>query len=179
VEQSTATSTATSTPTESGPLSTLPSVVLPLIGASILGVDIKKVKNKVSLYLLILSVPTIIINILALTILSGKDILGLIGFWSFFNLNPGLSRLVLIAPLFGFFLSLLHNKSRETVYKAWLVYSVLGLVVLIYFVMYAEAHPGDWLMPAVFAIVGLAYVAGSVLIWLYGAVTHFFRKKTN
>lgn len=172
-----ATSTATSTPGVSEPPRTFPVGVLPLTMINIFGANFRQMKKKISIYLLVLSLPTIFINVLALTILSGKDILGLIGFWSFFNLNAGLSRLVLLVPLVVFPLSILHYRSRKTVYKVWLGYSALALVVFIHFVIYAEAHPGDWLMPAVFILLGIAYIAGSIIIWLYGAIAHFFIKK--
>ena len=81
-------------------------------------------------------------------------------------------------PLIIFLVSLLHCTSRESVFKVWLVYSGLGLILfLCVVVMYLTASSGDWFRVAPFTLLGIAYIAGSLLIWLYGAVTHFLRKE--
>lgn len=181
VEVDNATSTATSTPSESEPYNALPVGVLPLTMVSVFGYDLKRVKKKitllsalflafgVSLYL-ILFVPYWLSFIDLNTLVNNAKAIP-------FDIDDDLFWMIVITlPAILTSLSLLHYKSRETVYKAWLAYSVLGFVAFIVLLIGIDDN-FDFIDRAFVYGLGGIYVAGSLLIWLYGVITHFFRKK--
>jgi hypothetical protein len=154
---------------------------------SIFGVELKKFKKRVSLF----SALFFVFGVSLYLVLFVPFWLSLIDLNTLGNTRRAITfgldddlfwMAVLILPAVVMSFSLLHYKSRETVYKAWLGYSALGLILFACtIVTYIIDPPGSAGVVSLdgieFILLGLAYVAGSVLIWLYGAITHFFRKK--
>lgn len=88
---------------------------------------------------------------------------------------------IMFAPLVNTPFSLLHYKSREPVYKAWLYTTATALILFIglLFLNIIDS-PGSAgvisLAGIEFALLAAVYIGISFIIWLYGAITHFFRK---
>jgi hypothetical protein len=94
------------------------------------------------------------------------------------GLRDTFEMVVVIAPAVLTFFSLLHYKSRETIYKVWFGYTLLGLLAFAFLNMVM----GDYLYSdekLYFWNLGGIYVIGSTLVWLYGVAAHFFGLRTE
>lgn len=88
----------------------------------------------------------------------------------------------MLGAFIALFFSLLHYKSRESVYKTWLYTTAIASVLLVgVILMYVVDPPGSAgavsLAGVEFALLGIAYVGASFVIWLYGFLTRKRNRK--